>query len=231
MIYDLLIREMISIRRVKKQSTGKQQTRPVKNKKQMDEILYYLINKRDKAAQKGQLSRSYTYDRNYMMVLVGFNTAFRAEDLLQLRVKDLVNGHVQIKENKTGKSQLFNINKKLIEDIRAYVARNKLTENEYLFPSQRNDGIIKAISRQQGSRIMLDIKNNMHINYTFGLHSLRKTFGYQRYAETKDILTIMKMYNHDSPDVTMDYIMWTSNDAEKAREETYFGVEGKKKKH
>ena len=39
-----------------------------------------------------------------------------------------------------------------------------------------------------------------------------------------------KMYNHDSPDVTMEYIMWNSNDTEKAREEFYIGVENKPKK-
>lgn len=174
------------------------------------------------------MARYWEYDRNYMMVLVGFNTAFRAEDLLQLRVKDLIYGHVQIKENKTGKSQIFNLNKKLLEDIRAYVDRNRYTDYDYMFPSQRSDGAIKAISRQQADRIIKDIKHNLNINYTFGMHSLRKTFGYQRYADTHDVLTIMRMYNHDSPDVTMRYIMWDTNDVEKARQDTYIGVSAKK---
>lgn len=175
------------------------------------------------------MARYWQYDRNYMLVLVGINTAFRAEDLLQLRVKDLITGHVQIKENKTGKSQIFNINKKLLEDIRDYVDRNGYTDYDYMFPSQRSDGIIKAISRQQADRIIKDIKRNMHITYCFGMHSLRKTFGYQRYIDTHDVLTIMRMYNHDNPDVTMRYIMWDTDDVEKARKDTYIGVEGKSK--
>ncbi len=203
---------------------------PIKDKKKIEEILYYLLEKRDRAKQKGQMARYWQYDRNYMLVLVGLNTALRAEDLLQLRVKDLINGHVQIKENKTGKSQIYSINKILLEDIRSYVERNGLTDYNYMFPSQRSDGEIKAITRQQGNRIMKDIKKNLNINYCFGLHSLRKTFGYQQYAKTKDALTIMKMYNHDSPDITMRYIMWDTNDAEKARKDTYIGVKEKRNK-
>lgn len=178
----------------------------------------------------GKAGRHWQYDRNYMMVLVGFNTAFRAEDLLQLRVKDLIYGHIQIKENKTGKSQMFNLNKKLLEEIRAYVERNGLTDYDYMFPSQRNDGVCKAISRQQADRIIKDIKRALHINYTFGMHSLRKTFGYRYYSDHKDVLTIMRLYNHDSPDVTLRYIMWDSNDVEKAREGVYIGVKTNKKK-
>ena len=107
-------------RRIKYVAKGKHQTRPVKDKKQVNEILYYLLAKRDRAKQRGNLHRSWLYDRNYMLVLIGFNTAFRAEDLLQLKVKDLVHGHVCIKENKTGKTQVFNLRKELLEIIRDY---------------------------------------------------------------------------------------------------------------
>ena len=217
-------------RRIKYIAKGKHQTRPIKDKKQVNEILYYLLAKRDREKQRGNLHRSWLYDRNYMLVLIGFNTAFRAEDLLQLKVKDLVHGHVCIKENKTGKTQVFNLKKELLEIIRDYVYRNELTDYDYMFPSQRTDGQIRAISRQQGDRIMRDIEEHCGIHYCFGLHSLRKTFGYQYYADTHDVLTVMKMYNHDSPDVTMEYIMWNSNDTEKAREEFYIGVENKPKK-
>lgn len=165
-----------------------------------------------------------------MLVLVGFNTAFRAEDLLQLRAKDLIYGHIQIKENKTGKSQMFNLNKRLLEEIREYTSRNELTDYDYMFPSQRSDGACKAISRQQADRIIKDIKRALHINYTFGMHSLRKTFGYRYYSDHKDVLTIMRLYNHDSPDVTLRYIMWDSTDVEKAREGVYIGVKTNKKK-
>lgn len=42
-----------------------------------------------------------------MLFLIGFNTAFRAEDLLQLRVKDVIKGFVSIKENKTKKFKIL----------------------------------------------------------------------------------------------------------------------------
>ncbi len=58
-----------------------------------------------------------------MLFLIGFNTAFRAEDLLQLKVKDIEKGYVSIKENKTGKWQHFRMNKDLHNEIMQYVEK------------------------------------------------------------------------------------------------------------
>lgn len=214
---------VIIARHVKYELKGRFHTHPVKDKRQLKEIMMYLLKKREIAIQKKQEARAWQYDRNWMMCLIGFNTAFRAEDLLQLRVMDVYSGYVRIKENKTGKMQMFRMNKKLIDDIQDYVKRNKLTDYDYMFPSQRSDGVIRAISRQQADRILHDIKQNMHIDYIFAMHSMRKTFGYQYYADTGDLLTIMKMYNHARPDETMLYIMWSTTDVEKARESVYIG--------
>ena len=61
-----------------------------------------------------------------MLVHIGLNTAFRAEDLLQLRVIDVYKGYIQIKENKTGKMQNFKMNKQLHQDVLAYIDKYKL---------------------------------------------------------------------------------------------------------
>ena len=41
-----------------------------------------------------------------------------------------------------------------------------------------------------------------------------------------NLLTLMKMYNHDKPSTTLLYVMWDTVDAEKEREATFIG--GKK---
>ena len=96
--------------------------------------MFYLLKKREQA--KSEVKR-YQADRNWMLCLVGFNTAFRAEDLLQLRVTDVIKGYMSIKENKTGKMQNFRMNKDFHQDIMNYVARNNLTQYDYMFMGQK----------------------------------------------------------------------------------------------
>lgn len=203
---------------------GQKETQPIKDKKQLQNLLYSLLNKIDKA--KSDVKKYQAY-RNYMLVLVGLNTAFRAEDLLQLRVCDL-NGYISIKENKTGKMQNFKMNKELKAEVDKYVERFNLGRYEYMFMGQKTmvNGKPYAlpINRQQGHRIVSRAGKAIGIQFVFGLHSLRKTFGYQYINNGGQILTLMKMYNHDSPDVTLRYVCWGRDDAEKARESTYLGV-------
>ena len=210
------------MRRIKYQSKGKQTTLPIKDEKEIVRIVQYLLVRRDKAKKAGHMKRYLTYYRNYMLFMCGVNLAFRAEDLLQLRVNDLIEGYVQIKENKTGKSQIFPLNKSFLEDIKKYVEAMGLTPHEYMFPSQR-PGVIGAITRQQADRIMWDIKKNCKIRYTFAMHSLRKTFGYMYYKNGGKLLTLQKMYNHDDPSTTLRYIMWDDNDVQKERKTIYIG--------
>lgn len=203
---------------------GQKETQPIKDVKQLQALLYYLLSKVDKAKSD---VKKYQADRNYMLVLVGLNTAFRAEDLLQLRVIDL-NGYVSIKENKTGKMQNFKMNKEFQKEVDAYVERWKLSKYDYMFLGQKK--IVNGqkynlpINRQQGHRIVSRAGDEIGIKFVFGLHSLRKTFGYQYINRGGNVLTLMKMYNHDSPDVTLRYVCWGKEDAEKERENTYIGV-------
>ena len=39
-----------------------------------------------------------------------------------------------------------------------------------------------------------------------GCHSMRKTFGYHYYKQTKDIALLQKIFNHSSPAITLAYI-------------------------
>lgn len=203
---------------------GQKTTRPIKDPRQIQELFCYLLNQVEEARTP---VKKYQADRNYMLVLIGVNTAFRAEDLLQLRVCDVEKGYFGIKENKTGKMQNFRMNKQLHADILGYIDRWQLKPYDYLFRGQKKvvggAAYIYPINRQQGHRIVSQAGRSIGIAYTFGLHSLRKTFGYQYIRNGGNPLTLMKMYNHDSPDVTMLYVCWGSEDAEASREAIYLG--------
>lgn len=203
---------------------GQHQTQPIKNKKDIQNLLFYLLNKVDKAKTD---VKKYQADRNYMLVICGINTAFRAEDLLQLRVVDL-NGYISIKENKTGKMQNFKMNKEFKKLVDDYVERWHLGKYDYMFRGQKKEINGKPytypINRQQGHRIVSKAGEAVGFKFVFGLHSLRKTFGYQYINSGGNVLTLMKMYNHDSPDVTLRYVCWGRDDAEKARENIFLGL-------
>lgn len=203
---------------------GQHETLPIKDKRQLEEFMFNLLRKKDEAKSK---IKKYQADRNWMMCVLGFNTAFRAEDLLQLRVIDVKKGYIHIKENKTSKTQNYPMNKKLHKEVLQYIERNNLTDYEYLFLGQKKiqDGkkYVYPITRQRAHRIVSQNAKEIGINFTFGMHSLRKTFGYQYYANGGKLLTLMKMYNHDDPSVTLLYICWGKEDIEKEREAIFLG--------
>ncbi len=203
---------------------GQHETKPIKDKRQLDDLYAYLSSK---IVNSKSDIKKYQAERNYMLVHIGLNTAFRAEDLLQLRVSDVAKGYVSIKENKTGKMQNFKMNKKLHEDISNYIKKYNLGPYDYLFRGQKQyiggKSYIYPINRQMGHRIVSTAGKAIGIEYTFGLHSLRKTFGYQYILAGGNVITLMKMYNHDSPDVTLRYVCWGKEDAEHDREAMYIG--------
>mgnify|MGYP004464338661 FL=1 len=216
------------VRRIK-MSGGKNKTLPIKDEKILKRVMDYL---RYQASIAKTPIKKYQADRNYMLFLIGFNTAFRAEDLLQLKVKDVEKGYVSIKENKTGKWQHFRMNKKLHEEIMEYVDKYKLNSNSYLFMGQKKkdtyNGITKEIiypiTRQNCRQVIFDKVNKAcGIDFCFELHSLRKTFGYQWIKNGGKLVTLQKMYNHDDPSVTMFYVMWDINDVDEERASIYIG--------
>lgn len=226
---------------------GQHVTLPIKNPKELDLLFGHLLNQIEiaqaDALKKTRITyydenkkismKEYQAERNWMLILVGVNTAFRAEDLLQLRVVDVAKGYISIKENKTGKMQNFRMNKSLHEDIKNYINKYELKSYDYLFRGQKTvvngNNYILPINRQQGYRIVSNAAKAIGIPYVFGLHSLRKTFGYNYYKNGGDLLTLMRMFNHDDPTITLIYICWATDDAEQARTATYLGGTHKRK--
>lgn len=217
---------MAKYKRVIKSIVNKKATVPIKDKKEMDAITNYFLIKRENA--KTEIKRSQS-DRNWMLCLLGFNTAFRAEDLLQLKVCELEGGFISIKENKTGKVQSFRMNQYLYEDILEYIDRNNLSKYDYMFFGQKNRHM--AITRQQADTILKEAATETKLKSRFSMHSMRKTFGYRYYKDGGKLLTLMKMYNHTEPTVTLIYICWETDDAEKERTQIYnAGIHRKGKK-
>ena len=127
------------------------------------------------------------YDRDYILVKLGLNTAFRINDLLKLQVNEnLLKGIMYIRENKTRKEQYWELNPKLFKDVMDYINRNNLYEGEYLFPSRKGHNI--PITSQQAWNRIKKYTKELGIKYLVGCHSLRKCFARTFYEQTKDEL-------------------------------------------
>lgn len=204
---------------------GQKETLPIKDKRLLNSFMNNLLLKRDLATTD---VKRYQADRNYMIALLGFNTAFRANDLLQFRVIDVKKGYVHIKELKTGKMQHYRMDKRLHKDVLDYIERNHLADHDYLFKGQKKkqSGIsyVLPLTREMGYKIMKQNADEVGVVSTFGMHSLRKTFGYFYIKNGGNVITLMKMYNHDEPATTLRYVCWENDDAEKERSRVYIAA-------
>lgn len=141
-------------------------------------------------------------EKYFVMFQIGIYSGLRISDILRLKVRD-VRGKdkIKIREKKTGKEKAFPINKALADVLEQYCAGKK--DYEYLVPSDRAHN--KAVSREYAYRVMHEAGEYFGL-YNLGTHTLRKTFGYHFYTQTKDVVLLMRIFNHSSEAQTLRYI-------------------------
>lgn len=142
-----------------------------------------------------------TSERNYILFLVGINTGLRISDILKLKVKDVKGSHISLREKKTKKQKRFQINPTLRRELAAYIEGKD--DDEYLFKSRQ--GINKPIKRSMAYKILNKVAKKFGLE-EIGTHTLRKTFGYHFYLNTKNIALLMEIFNHSDESVTLRYI-------------------------
>ena len=71
-------------------------TEPIKDPKDIELLLDYAWHKKELAETP---FAKFIAHRNYIMLILGMNTALRAEDLLQLKVKNIKSGRIDVTEN------------------------------------------------------------------------------------------------------------------------------------
>jgi integrase len=162
---------------------------------------------------KGQLEnmkwalRRFCSERDYILFLIGINTGLRVGDLLQLKVSDVKRKkRIMVKEGKTKKKRTIQLDN-IYKEIQDYV---KSVESEWLFPSRKGDQPItttQAYRQLQKAGEMVDVDS-------VGTHTMRKTFGYWFYKQTKDVAKLQTILNHSHPDITMRYIGITQEEIE-----------------
>ncbi|HFR4167564.1 TPA: site-specific integrase [Bacillus cereus] len=159
---------------------------PIRDPEQIQQIKEYLREKSE---------------RNYILFVMGINTGLRISDILKLKVGDLKGSHISMREMKTGKQKRIQITAALRRELKWYIEGMK--DYEYLIKSRQ--GKNRPIGRSMAYKILSGTAAEFGLD-EIGTHTLRKTFGYHMYMQTKNIALLMEIFNHSSQRVTLRYI-------------------------
>lgn len=149
--------------------------------------------------------------RDYVMFMIGINTGLRISDILKLRVKDVTGDYISMREQKTGKQKRIILTPSLKRVLKKYIVDKP--SHEFLIKSQKGEN--KPIGRSMAYRILNDAAKHVRLS-EIGTHTLRKTFGYHFYQQTKDVAMLQELFNHHSPKVTLRYIGVNQDSLDKA---------------
>ncbi|SHF83021.1 tyrosine-type recombinase/integrase [Ornithinibacillus halophilus] len=146
--------------------------------------------------------------RDYLLFVFGINTGIRINELLNLKVHDVLDRNevkefLIIPETEKHNEQTFFLNDNVKEAIKDYLSDIKLTGNDFLFKSKNYD---TPITRQQAYRIINQAAKKAGINGKIGTHTIRKTFGYHAYKKGIAISILKSIYGHNTPSETLKYI-------------------------
>lgn len=191
---------------------GQSSVNPIRDETDLKNFIGYFKKLRNKEANP---KKAALYDRNYMLILVGVNTALRFSDLRRLTVEKVKYNYISQRDKKTGKENRFSLNKEIYKEVVSYIKRNDLQEGDFLFRSQQ--GYNQPLTRQQGYNIMQEVKKGIGIHYPIGTHTLRKTFGFWFYREFNDVVALQTILNHTSPQETLRYIGMQKIEVEEKR--------------
>jgi integrase len=147
--------------------------------------------------------------RDLCLFVLGINTAYRANELLSIKVgdvRDLRPGDVLTrKQSKTKKYRGVVLNQVAQESIQTWLASEagqKLTDDDYLFTGKR--GVLKVATV---STMVKTWCQDVGLKGNYGSHSLRKTWGYwQRKERGTAIPLLMEAFRHSTQRQTLEYL-------------------------
>ena len=173
--------------------------------------------------------------RDNMLFIVGINFGLRASDLRLLRFSNLINDNCTFKDSfavfekktrntrKRKKNRYITINDAVIEAVTLYLEHTPdVTLSDYLFRTadHKMKGANEPLTVHSIRRILVDVGDELGLNFHMSSHTLRKTFCYwmmmDGHNDTRRLLLLQKMLNHSSPAQTLDYIGLTQEEIEDA---------------
>ena len=148
------------------------------------------------------------HPRNLCLFTLGINTAYRANELLSIRVgqvKQVEAGDtIELKQSKTNKYRMVTLNRTAASALRDYVALNcqAMADEAYLFASQRR----AALTVPTVNRMVKDWCMTVGLKGNYGSHTLRKTWGYWQYKRGTPLPLLVEAFGHATQQQTLAYL-------------------------
>lgn len=147
--------------------------------------------------------------RNLCLFVLGINTAYRASELLAIKVGDvryLQPGDVlERKQTKTQQYRSVVLNKTAHSAIQTWLTAPKgqqLTDDDYLFTGKRGVLTVATVST-----LVKTWCQHVGLRGNYGSHTLRKTWGYwQRQERGTPIPLLMEAFCHATQRQTLAYL-------------------------
>jgi integrase len=168
-----------------------------------------------------QLSEQF---RELALFNLAIDSKLRACDLVRLRVRDLLHGdqitsRTIVLQKKTNRTVQFELTDHTKQSVLDWINKEKLTDNEYLFPSRLNNS--PHISTRQYARLVARWIESIGLDSKkYGTHSLRRTKASLIYKRTKNLRAIQLMLGHAKLESTVRYLGIEVEDALEMAEQT-----------
>ena len=146
--------------------------------------------------------------RDLCLFTLGINTAWRANELLSIRVGQVrgtnAGDTLELKQSKTRKYRMVTINRTVAESVQAFLAQagDRLDDEDYLFFSQRREVLTvpTVTSLVKSWCAAVGLKGN------YGSHTLRKTWGYWQYKRGTPLPLLVEAFGHATQQQTLAYL-------------------------
>lgn len=185
-------------------------TQPIRDKDELKRFKDYYRCKKPNA-------------RNYLLIIIGLNSALRISDILHLTYGNLYDfqkkewkTHMVVEEHKTGKINRIYINREIRSTLEGCMDDTLCRENDWLFPGQINTG--QPLSRYQAYRLIKEAAAFAGLGPGISCHSLRKTFGYHAWKQGTPPALLMNIYNHSTYQITKRYLCIDQDDKDEVFE-------------
>ncbi|AFY71929.1 integrase family protein (plasmid) [Thalassoporum mexicanum PCC 7367] len=155
--------------------------------------------------------------RDRCLFILGINTAYRANELLSLRMRHVrwveVGDVLDIKQSKTDQYRMASLNRSAVAALHEYVESaecQRRDDDEYLFQSQRSHVLRVPSVVNMVKRWCQDVG----LKGNYGSHTLRKTWGYWQYksGNAETLPRLMVAFGHASQKQTLDYLCIQAED-------------------
>jgi integrase len=152
---------------------------------------------------KQMLGRS---PRDLCLFTLGINTAYRANELLSLRVSQVrgleVGDVLDVKQSKSDRYRQVTLNATAISVVRQLLESRRFEDSDFLFWSQQGQVLRVPTVTNMVKRWCV----NAGLKGNYGSHTLRKTWGFWQYKRGTPLPLLMEAFGHQTQQQTLAYL-------------------------